>query len=549
MKKYFTRLLSLCMAVCLLAGLGISAYADNSVTLTAGPPDSAGNFQLQITNSEDLSGWSYTIFRNTAMTTNGATQLGTYSDKNGKTAEIWTGFANADTNVPKYYWFVVVNYDTHSYTSNIITTDNPTYIKPDYAANVDAQNLTYTAGKEASQTAASTKSGFHLKLIPMASGLPEGLSAVLNGDTVVVSGTPKTAGSYTVRFSLLVEADAASTQELVEKIITITVNAAAVPELKVTKSPSGETVTEGENALFISAAENYSKLEWRVVTADGNNCWRNKNEIEGKFTGVKVSTYKNASGQECMTLTNIPLSMNGYFIQTKFWNQDESKTAFTAEKSCPITVNQAALPAPVITSQPVAAEVVLGSPIVLTVGARASEGSLNYQWYRNTANSTAGGKKIDGANNPQYAVPQEVGSAYYYCTVWATSGSRTSGSATSAVVAATYKSAAPEVTPSPEPVVTPEPTPVPTEDPGVIHLVTPTPIPGPTEAPAKKDHTVLFVVAGLLAVLMICGTVIFLFLQKNRKLEEEEEYEDEDEEYSGPQEDVFNEIEQEMKKK
>ena len=68
-------------------------------------------------------------------------------------------------------------------------------------------------------------------------------------------------------------------------------------ELVITKSPTGESKKAGESATFISNADNYTSLEWRIVTADGSACWRNQAEITGKF-GVGYNAYKGDDGRE-----------------------------------------------------------------------------------------------------------------------------------------------------------------------------------------------------------------------------------------------------------
>ena len=75
-----------------------------------------------------------------------------------------------------------------------------------------------------------------------------------------------------------------------------------------------------------------------------------------------------------------------------------------------------------ITSQPKNQMVVLNDTANFTVGAGVSTGgTVLYQWYSNTANSTAGGTAIDGATSPTYRAPTDTkGVAYYYCVAQAT---------------------------------------------------------------------------------------------------------------------------------
>ena len=337
-----------------------------------------------------------------------------------------------------------------------------------------------------------------------------------------LEGTPTAEGSHTFTPANI---DDGSTYNVTFSV-AVTVTKA---ELKVTKSPTGETVNEGDSALFISSAENYSKIEWRIVTADGNNCWRNEQEIVSQFPGLGYYAYKNQSGQECLSLSNIPYSMNGYYVQTKFWSSDESTTAFTTDHSALITVQQTTLNKPTITAQPAGDELAPGKTLTLYISATSTEGMLHYQWYSNTVNSSAGGTKIEGATSASYTVPQTEGTLYYYCEVWITKDGHSSDTTCSSVAAVTY---AVPVTPTPEPTATPEPSPEVSESP------TPTDVNTNDKSGAssgeKKDHTVLFVIAGLLAVLLICASVVFLVLVKWKREDEAAggDYEEYDAEYA-----------------
>jgi hypothetical protein len=58
------------------------------------------------------------------------------------------------------------------------------------------------------------------------------------------------------------------------------------------------------------------------------------------------------------------------------------------------------------------------TPTVLTVTASGGSGTLQYQWYSNTANNTTSGTLITGATNNTYTPPTSaVGTLYYYCVV------------------------------------------------------------------------------------------------------------------------------------
>ena len=73
---------------------------------------------------------------------------------------------------------------------------------------------------------------------------------------------------------------------------------------------------------------------------------------------------------------------------------------------------------PNITGQPQDVTVAEGGQANLTVTANVSRGTLTYQWYKNTANDTASGTLISGANAADYSAPTDtIGTLYYYCVV------------------------------------------------------------------------------------------------------------------------------------
>lgn len=66
-------------------------------------------------------------------------------------------------------------------------------------------------------------------------------------------------------------------------------------------------------------------------------------------------------------------------------------------------------------------------PSELSVGASITDnGTLSYQWYINTTNSTSGGTAIDGATAASFSPPPSAeGTYYYYCAVTNTLGNST----------------------------------------------------------------------------------------------------------------------------
>ena len=118
---------------------------------------------------------------------------------------------------------------------------------------------------------------------------------------------------------------------------------------------------------------------------------------------------------------------SGIALSAISWDSTAQATSFTIESG--ITDAQP----PIITSHPLGATLSVGASHNLTVSASSPDGgSLSYQWYRNTVNSTLGGTAV-GANSPDYApATATVGAFYYYVTVTNTN-SNASGNKTAAV--------------------------------------------------------------------------------------------------------------------
>lgn len=103
---------------------------------------------------------------------------------------------------------------------------------------------------------------------------------------------------------------------------------------------------------------------------------------------------------------------------------------------------------PSITTQPKGAAYTYGKTAkALSVAASVSdEGTLSYQWYRNTSNSTEGGTAINGATAAAYTpAVTAVGTVYYYCVVTNTKDAKTAET-TSSIAAIKVNKAASSIT-------------------------------------------------------------------------------------------------------
>ena len=92
---------------------------------------------------------------------------------------------------------------------------------------------------------------------------------------------------------------------------------------------------------------------------------------------------------------------------------------FTVSQGSITVLERETAQAPVISAQPVDASLPEGSSTHLSVTATSpDDGTLSYQWYKNTSAITSGGTEVAGANARTYAVPTgTVGTFYYYVVV------------------------------------------------------------------------------------------------------------------------------------
>lgn len=341
-----------------------------------------------------------------------------------------------------------------------------------------------------------------------------GVKLETSGSALVLSGTPVETGTYTFSGSL-VDANVVD----VKFNLAVTVNVDAV---KITKSPTPETCEEGGSALFISAAENYSLVEWRIVTADGNNCWRNETEIKSKFPGVQVDIYTGEDNREYLSLKTIPYSMNGFYVETKFTSKDKKSFELTQSHAALLTVERTNLEQAKINSNPANASLQPGQTTQLSVSATSPDGNtLKYQWYRNANPSTSGGTLIQGATSPSYTPLQEGGTVYYYCAVINTNGERSSVPSYSSVASVTYiEPAAEPEQPTPQaPAETPDTNAPASDTSGEQTQETEskkeTESNRETERKAeKKDSSFILALGIVVAVALGCGTLIYLNLRK-----------------------------------
>lgn len=220
----------------------------------------------------------------------------------------------------------------------------------------------------------------------------------------------------------------------------------------ITKSPGGEIVTEGEDALFISRASAYTGLVWQIVSPDGETVFDNDAALNA-FSGLDMAGLE---GEE-LTLVSIPYSLNGWSVRTKFIDRNGDWALTDAAK---ITVIRGDVPSPEVKTKSSGAQLTLGESKTLSVEATSPGGdTVKYQWYRSYSAARNSGEPIVGATAASYTPPEELGQVFYFVGVWCVNGRLSSAPVYTAPVAIVYTEPAP--TPTPQPTETPAPLPSP----------------------------------------------------------------------------------------
>ena len=274
----------------------------------------------------------------------------------------------------------------------------------------------------------------------------------------------------------------------------------------ITKNPGGEIVTEGDDALFISRARNYTGLIWLIVSPDGETVYENNKAVE-VFPGLEMSGFE---GEE-LTLTSIPYAMDGWYVQTRFLDA-RGRAALTDVAK--ITVLRGDVPSPSVTPKSAGARLSPGQTKTLTVEAVSPGGDeLKYQWYKSYSIYRNSGEAILGATGPNYTPEEEIGQVFYYVGVWCVRGRETSAPIFTAPIAIVYTEAEP--TPAPAATATPAPESTPPANRGGANPL------------FNSGNALAFAIGAIAALTVLAVTVTALVLRAIGKKQDDDEEDDE----------------------
>ena len=204
----------------------------------------------------------------------------------------------------------------------------------------------------------------------------------------------------------------------------------------ITVQPQDATYTVGQPAAELTVEAS--------VTDGGTLSYQWYGEMPGVTDGpVMIPDATESSFDPTMT----EVSTAHYYCVVTNTNPSASgaKTATATSRTAVVTYTDGTAPVdaqtPVITGQPESGSYTVGDAAeALTVSASVTDGgTLSYQWYSNTANSTEGGTEIMDATGASYTPATDAaGATYYYCVVTNTNDAAT-GSKTAAATSATAK--------------------------------------------------------------------------------------------------------------
>jgi gliding motility-associated-like protein len=176
--------------------------------------------------------------------------------------------------------------------------------------------------------------------------------------------------------------------------------------------------------------------------------------VSGGFGGTTYQWYSSTSnstigGSPISGATSASYSPPAFITPGTFYYY---VVATSAGSGCGVVTSQigqvTVIADPVVDTQPIASQTLCQGAVAqaLSVSVSGGIGTLSYQWFSNTSNSTTGGISIAGATNVSFVPPTAVvGTKYYYCII---TQSTPGCGATSAVAAVTVNTS-PSVTSQP----------------------------------------------------------------------------------------------------
>ena len=192
-------------------------------------------------------------------------------------------------------------------------------------------------------------------------------------------------------------------------VVVISLNEALLPGDKINVTAYRNKDATGKASGFLAKFDKGGSVSTGTGTEFNNiNEAVSTSSEYGLPNTITLTVPDDASGSKTITATRSVTSTNLFITK--------------------IEITRAVATAPTITTQPVSASYKQNdAATALTVEATASSGTLSYQWYSNSTESTEGATAIDGATSASYTPSTAtLGTTYYYCKVSDAQGSTNS---------------------------------------------------------------------------------------------------------------------------
>ncbi|WP_166240938.1 S-layer homology domain-containing protein [Paenibacillus turpanensis] len=239
---------------------------------------------------------------------------------------------------------------------------------------------------------------------------------LLTGETNATFSAPTQTAGTTYYYVVMTNTDNSKTGQktatVTSRVAMVTVNELSNAEAPViSMQPEDRTVSVGGTADLIAAATGSGTVsyQWYSYSTNGGTLLAGETNAT-----LSVPTQTAGTTYYYVVITNTDDSKTG------------QKTATVTSTVAKVTVNELSnAEAPVISMQPEDRTVIMGSPANLSVAATGT-GTLGYQWYSHTMNSTLGGALLAGETSSTFSAPTTVtGAVYYYVVVTNTDVSKT----------------------------------------------------------------------------------------------------------------------------
>ena len=337
------------------------------------------------------------------------------SGATGSTYTINAGNLSIDLSGRYYYCVVTQKYgaqtQTQTSTSALLTLIQPATITS------QPQNITVTEGKEA--TFSVTVNGLGnlsyqwYKTTENSSSGGEAISNATSSSYTIKSASTDMNGTY---YYCIVTQKYGTPNQVSHEVTSEVAQLTIGTKVSVSRPTSVNTIENTKDVTFTVKAtgEGTFKYQWYKNTS-------NSNTGGSAISGANSATYT-------IPKANVTTSLNNTYYYCVVTQTYGSSTKTATSGTAQLTV----IAGVTIKTQPTAQSVYESKPASFTVEVNGG-GTITYQWYSNSSNSTSGGSPISGATNAKYTISSTTSSLngkYYYCIITQKYGSPTTATAT-----------------------------------------------------------------------------------------------------------------------